>query len=86
MPLSVLMVCLFGTDGVHLCDKRPSPHCIPSSVLHIVHTECALWNALTGSQIKRAALDRTRTTISKNKTFPVRMVLDRLNLTYLVLK
>ena len=55
---SALKVCRLPTDSVLLCTEHPPPYCILFSVLHIVYTGCVLLNALTGSQIKRAAFDR----------------------------
>ena len=85
-PLSALKVCLLHDDIVLLRTEHTPPHYIPSSVLHIVCTGCFLLNALTGSQIKQATLDRRLTAILKDKTFADIRALDQLNRTYLVFK
>ena len=54
---SAVKLFLFCTDGVLFSTEHPPPYCISSSALHIVYAGCAVLNALSGSQIKHAALD-----------------------------
>ena len=70
-------MCPVHTDGVLLRSEHPPPYYILSSIVQKVCTGCALLNALTGIQIKQAALHRRLTAVLKDKTVAPLRALDQ---------